>query len=582
MQPRNCTSRLSALFVLLLPVLGGCEGSIDGIAPGTGPGPGGAGGPGLQTPGSGPDGMPLTPEQCAQVGVAAAPSKMRRLQPDEYANTARALLADETLQPKLEPQAGDIVSALEVEKLGNAAHELSTAAKHESYAPCSLDGAEDAACLQGFIEAFGKVAFRRPLEQAEKAWLEASYRRLMDQAVTPPFSFREGVAALAEIILQAPQHFYVHEQGIVDAQLPAGIRRLSGYERATRLSYFMWSSTPDAELMQAADSGMLDSADGVRAQAQRLLAAPAARDMVRRFASAWLRLDATPKHPALESLSKNAQKFPLDSPELRKAMRRESESLYERAFFESGGSFTSLLTSTDAYVDQNLAKLYGVEGPTQAGEFAWVQLPAAQRAGILTRAAFLTSFAGADYQSPVLRGVHVFRHMLCQPLPDPPATADNTPPAPSAANMPHTVRELTETKTYNGTCKACHGVVNPIGFALENYDALGQWQSEEHGTLNGEAFTLPVNAQSDLTAGDLTGTVSGAGELSALLAKSAMAQDCMVEAWFEKALAREPTAEEACSLERVKETFRQGGDLKGLVLDLSASDSALFIREVGP
>lgn len=579
MQPRNCKRPFSVLFVLLL---AGCEGSIDGVAPGSGPGPNNPSDPGAQTPGTSPDGTPLTPEQCAQVGVAAAPSKMRRLEPDEYVNTARALLADSSLAPKLEPQAGDIVSALEVEKLGSAAHELSATAKHESYAPCSLDGAEDPTCLHGFIDAFGKVAFRRPLEQAEKAWLEASYQRLMSQQVTPPFTFREGVAALAEIILQAPQHFYVHEQGVADARLPAGIRRLTGFERATRLSYFMWSSTPDVELMQAADSGTLDSADGVRAQAERLLAAPAARDMVRRFASAWLKLDATPKHPALESLSKNADKFPLDSPELRQAMRRESEALYERAFFESGGSFTSLLTATDAYVDQNLAKLYGVEGPTQAGEFAWVQLPASQRAGIFTRAAFLTSFAGAEYQSPVLRGVHVFRHVLCQPLPDPPATADNTPPAPSAANMPHTVRELTETKTYNGSCKSCHGVVNPIGFALENYDALGQWQGEERGSLNGEPFTLPVNAQSELAAGDLQGTVAGGGELSALLAKSVMAQDCMADAWFEKALAREPSAEEACSLQRVKETFRKSGDLKGLVLDLSASDSALFIREVAP
>jgi hypothetical protein len=492
------------------------------------------------------------------------------------------LLADDTLAPQLAPQAGDIVSALEVEKLGDAARELSGTRRHESYAPCALDTAEDLSCLRGFIEAFGKVAFRRPLEQAERDWLEASYRRLMTQDVMPPFSFREGVAALAEMILQAPQHFYVHERGVTDASLPPGVRRLTGYERATRLSYFMWSSTPDAELMQAADAGALDSADGVRAQAERLLAAPAAHDMVRRFASTWLRLDATPKHPALESLSKNSDKFPSDSPALRQAMRLESEHLYERAFFEAGGSFASLLTSTDAYVDSNLAQLYGVAGPTQPGQFAWVQLPAEQRAGIFTRAAFLTSFGGAEYQSPVLRGVHIFRHVLCQPLPDPPATADNTPPAPSAADVPHTVRELTETKTYDGSCKACHGVVNPIGFALENYDALGQWQSEERGTLDGQPFTLPVNAHSELAAGDLQGSVDGGVELSAALARSTLARDCMAEAWFEKAMAREPSPQEACSLERLKEVFRRDGDLKALVLSLSASDSALFIREVTP
>ena len=558
----------------------GCEGSIDGRLPGGAVGAGDGAGPGSQDPGVTPmDGTPLTPEQCAKLSVVAAPSKLRRLQPNEYLNTARALLNDDKVEPKLEAQAGEIVSALEVEKLGDAARDLAATADHESYAPCALDGAPDSTCLNGFIEAFGKVTFRRPLEQAEKDWLVASYQRLMQQEVTPKFSFREGVSALAEIMLQAPQHFYVHELGVADASLPGGIKRLTGYERATRLSYFMWSSTPDAELMKAADSGGLDSADGVRTQAERLLQAPAARDMVRRFASDWLKLDSTPKHPSLEKLTKNSDKFPLDSPDLRASMRLESESLYERAFFDAGGSFASLLTSTDAYVDANLAKLYGVSGPTNPGEFAWVSLPAEQRAGIFTRAAFLTSFAGSDYQSPVLRGVHVFRHVLCQPLPDPPATADNTPPAPSSADMPHTVRELTETKTYNGSCKACHGVVNPIGFALESYDALGQYQTEEKASLNEQPFTLPVNAQSDLDAGDLKGSVNGGAELSTVLAKSQMAQDCMADAWFEKAMARAPSAEEACSLDRVKETFRKDGDLRGLVLNLSSSDSALFIRE---
>jgi hypothetical protein len=571
------------LLLALALATAGCEGSIEGRLPGGTGGPGSLGGPGSQEPGVAPmDGTPLTPAQCEKLGVVAAPSKLRRLQPNEYLNTARALLKDDKLEPKLEAQAGDIVSALEVEKLGDAARELAATAHHESYAPCVLDGAEDLACLNGFIDAFGKVTFRRPLEQAEKDWLVASYQRLMQAEVTPKFSFREGVSALAEIILQAPQHFYVHELGVADASLPAGIKRLDGYERATRLSYFMWSSTPDDELMKAADSGALDSADGVRAQAERLLLSPAARDMVRRFASDWLKLDSTPKHPALEKLSKDAAKFALDSPELRASMRLESESLYEHAFFEAGGSFTSLLTSTDAYVDSNLAKLYGVTGPTQPGEFAWVTLPAVERAGIFTRAAFLTSFAGADYQSPVLRGVHIFRHVLCQPLPDPPATADNTPPAPSSADMPHTVRELTETKTYNGSCKACHGIVNPIGFALESYDALGQYQTEERGSLNGQPFTLPVNAQSELAAADLQGSVNGGAELSAALAKSPLAQNCMADAWFEKAMARAPTAEEACALDRVKETFRKDGDLRALVLNLSSSDSALFIRESTP
>jgi hypothetical protein len=572
MPPGNPRHSAAVTLAFALAVAG-CEASIEGTLSPAGPRPGSGG---TVTPPNGD--VPLTPEQCARVRIGVASSKLRRLQPSEYVNTARALLKDAQLSPKLEAQASDIASALELEKLGEAARLLASSGKHESYAPCALDAAEDASCLRGFIEAFGKRAFRRPLEDAEKAWLEASYRRLMDADVSPRFSFREGVSALAEIMLQAPQHYYVHELGVADASLPKGIRRLTGYERATRLSYFMWSRMPDEELMAAADTGKLDSAEGVRAAAERLLAAPEAHDMVRRFASGWLKLDATPKHPALEKLSKDAEKFPLDSPALRGAMRAEAEALYERALFEGGG-FLALLTSTDAYVTPELAKLYGVTAPAKPG---WVALPAGERAGIFTRAAFLTSLAGAQYQSPVLRGVHLYRHVLCQPLPDPPANADNTPPAPSSADVPHTVRELTETKTYDGSCRSCHGLVNPLGYALESYDALGQFQAEERGELDGEPFSLPVDSRSEIAAADLEVSVEGGVGLSVALAESRQAQRCMAEAWFEKALAREPSAEELCTLQRLQQKFGQNGDLRELVLDVSSSDSALFIREPSP
>jgi len=505
------------------------------------------------------------------------------LQPDEYANTARALLDDQQLSPHLEPQAGAIITALEVEALNQAANELAQPGKHERYAPCKLDGAADESCARGFIAAFGKVAFRRPLEAEEQSWLLATYQQLLASDVTPAFTFRETIASLAEVILQSPQHVYVQERGVEEPALPAGVRKLTGYERAQRLSYLMSASTPDAELMRAADDGELDSAEGVRAQAERLLDAPGAREMVRDFASQWLRLNDTPQHPSLEKLSKNADKFPLDSAELRTAMRTESEQLYERAFFEDGGSFESLLTGTRAYVDGPLAQLYGVKGgPSAAGEFEWVELPAEQRAGIFTRAAFLTAFASADYQSPVLRGVHVYRHVLCQPLPDPPANVDNTPPVPSDASVPRSVRQLFEAKTSDGSCQNCHNKVNPVGFTLESYDALGQWQSSESGELDGKDFTVPVSTEAELAAGDLIGKVSGAVELSRQLAQSEMAHDCTVQAWFEQAMAREPSEHEACGLHAIEQEFRATGDLRALVLNLATSDSALFIEETAP
>ena len=314
-----------------------------------------------------------------------------------------------------------------------------------------------------------------------------------------------------------------------------------------------------------------------RARTAALLDAAGAREMVHELASS-APLNYTPTHPR-SRLTNKPTSFPLDSPSSR-GVRIESERLYERAFFE--GTFETLLTGTDAYVDGPLAQLYGVEdGPSEAGDFQWVELPSDQRAGIFTRAAFLTSTASADYQSGVLRGVHLYRHVLCQPLPDPPANVDNTPPEPSDANMPKSVRQLFETKTA-GDCQSCHGIVNPLGFAFEGYDALGQLQTTESGELDGEPFTVPVDSQTVLEAGDLRGEVSDAVELSRLLADSAMAHDCTAEVWFERALSREPSDNEACALAAIQEEFRRTSDLRALVLSLASSDSALFIEEDAP
>jgi hypothetical protein len=263
-------------------------------------------------------------------------------------------------------------------------------------------------------------------------------------------------------------------------------------------------------------------------------------------------------------------------------MRAESEHLYERAFYEGGG-FDSLLTGTDAYVDGPLAQLYGVkDGPSKPGEYAWVQLPADQRAGIFTRAAFLTAFANADYQSPVTRGVHIYRHVLCQPLPPPPPNVDNTPPVPSDASVPRSIRQLFEAKTSDGSCQGCHAKVNPVGFTLESYDALGQWQTTETGELDGKPFTVPVDTAAQLAAGDLQGPATGPLDLSQQLADSTMAHDCTVDSWFEQSLARPPTDSETCALDTLKSQFRTTGDLRALILALASSNSALFIQEPPP
>ena len=562
--------------------LAACQGTLlepGGDANGSGTGPGstsGAGGGSGAAPGQ-------KPMSCTSGEVTASPSRLRRLMPDEYVNTARDLLATGDASPRLEAPVGDIIAALEVEKLSLAASELAKLGAHHRLVPCAVDGPADSACALGFIEAFAKLAFRRPPDQAEKTWLSGVYERLAARTdVTPRFSFREMIDAVAEVILQSPQHVYVHELGVQDTALPAGVRRLSGHERATRLSYLMWGTMPDAELTRAADAGELDKLEGLNTQAERLLDDPRAREMIRRLASSWLKLDDTPQHPSLEKLTKDKQRFPMDSPELRTAMRKETEALYERVFFQGEGSFKKLLTSTEAYVNAPLAALYGVAPPAGPDAFGWVTLPADQRAGILTRAAFLTTTGAAEYQSPILRGVFVYRHVLCRSLPDPPADVDNTPPAPSDAAEPRSVRELTTIKTSDSSCGNCHNLVNPVGFALEAFDALGRWQDQELVIFDGQEHRVAVDSRATLAAGDLQGEVSGPVELSKRLSESQMAHDCAVDTWFEKALARKPAEADQCLLEKLRTDFRKSGDLRRLVLAIAGSDASLYIKEPSP
>jgi hypothetical protein len=526
--------------------------------------------------GSGPVGEP--DPACQAAGMAASPARLRRLTPEEHTNTVRDLLAAPKAAPQYEAAVGDVVTELEVERFGDAAHALVALGGHLTYLPCDAQGAANEACAQAFIASFGKAAFRRPLAADEAAWLGATYTKLRGlPGVTPAITFHEAIDALAEVILQAPQHVYLQERGVADPSLPAGVRRMTGPERAARLSYLMWSSMPDAALTAAADDGRLDSAAGVRAEAERLLASPRARTMVRRFASDWLELDAAGQHQALEVLAKSAERFPFDAPELRRSMRAETEALYERAFFDRAGSWKTLLTTTDAYVDAPLAALYGVAGAGAAP--AWVTLDPGQRAGLFTRAAFLTAHATADFQAPIRRGVFLFRHALCQPLPDPPPDADNTPPVPKATSPLRSVRALTDAKTSGGTCSSCHATVNPLGYALESYDAMGRWQTEERGSVGGQAYVVPVDATATLDAGDLEGTLAGGVALSAALADSQLARDCVVERWFAKALARAPGPADMCLLQQLGQRLRTSDDLRDLVLSLAASDAALFIKE---
>ncbi|MFO0726303.1 MAG: DUF1592 domain-containing protein [Myxococcota bacterium] len=546
----------------------------------TGPGPSPSASP---TPTPSPTMSPPPVDPCQGAPVNVPYVALDRLNGAQILNTERAIFQQPSMTLALESGDTTSITQLEVEKLGTAAAALVETKGHDRYAPCDVDGAGSDSCADGFIHAFGEKAFRRPLSAEEVSLLSGVYQRtraLPD--LSPPISFREAIDVVAQVILQSPQHLYKGAIGVNDASLPAGLKRTTGYERATRLSYALTNSTPDDQLLEAAKTGALDTVEGLKAAVRRLLDLPGGHAIVRHFGSSYAGINATVSLPALESLPKDSTRFPMDDPALRSAIRTETEALFEKVFYQSGDTFSALMTSNDAYVNGPLAQLYGVAGgPSDESTFAWVKLDPSQRAGIFTRAGFLAEFANQRYQSPIRRGVHLYRDTLCRTVPPPPPNVNTTPPAPSQdGSQALSVRAQTEHQTSATFCNSCHGQFNPLGFAFEHYDAMGAWQTTDTGTTaNGSHFTVPVNADVTITVSDLAGTISGGVGFSEKLAESHEARDCMAKQWFKTMMGRAPAVEDTCTVSQLAKGFSTSSELMSLVVDVMTSAPALYVRE---
>lgn len=495
-----------------------------------------------------------------------APRPMRRLTPGQYQSTMRDLLGDPGFVAEYDATE-PVIAERGVRQLRDGA-ELALERRAQWTAtvfPCDIDGPADDACADAFIDTFAPRAFRRPLSADERQWLLDAYLDARGQ-----LDFTDAMEVLAATILQAPPMIYLEEQGTPIEGAPEELRRLTDHELASRLSYFVWGSLPDDSLREAADAGRLHDEAELRAQVDRMLADPRAESQLQAMMWRWLQLDGGLLHFSLEEASKDPEHFPEYDAALQDAMRTELEAFVSEAI-ANDGTLEDLLTSTRAYVNGPLAALYGVDaGPTSADEWAWVELPADQRAGMLTRAAFLTVFASTSAQSPIRRGAFTLEEVLCFDPGDPPPNVDDTPVdggAQPGTNEVLTVREATEARTSGEDCFGCHAVINPLGFAFENYDAIGRWQDDE--VVSG----LPVDASGRLSGTDVDGEVHGALELSRRLASSAQVHGCFATHWLESALGGALGELDDCARDRVVESFTAEGSLRELVAAIVLSDS---------
>lgn len=501
-----------------------------------------------------------------------APGGLRRVLSRQYVSSVRVLLGEAAAQAAAPPTDAslhgfDSIAAAELSlpPIAVAAYESSARAVADAAVadpaalaavlPCTPAGTADAACLRQFVTSFGRLAWRRPLEPAEIDRVTA-----IAQAAAQAYTdFNAGVAYAITALLQSPNFLYLVEVGAPDPENPA-VRRLTPRELITRASFFLLDRTPDAALLDLADQGPL-APDALRNLARQLVARPEARDAVARFYEEILRIRG------IEDVSKSAELFPQWSPELAQAMKEETLRLLEDVIWTRDADVRELITADYTYVNQDLAALYGV-APPPGDDFVRVTLPPDQmRSGLLSTSAFLSRFAHPNQTSPTRRGLFVRTTLLCEEVQPPPPGVSTTLPGPTS-NM--TLKEQLQQHMKDPTCNGCHSFIDPIGFALENYDATGAFRTKD----NGETIDPTAEGVVGL------GSFASARELGELLKDDPRVSLCVVKNLLRSSLGHLETPGEEPAIEAVHEAFGASGyRMQDLLVELVASPAFQLVGE---
>jgi len=481
------------------------------------------------------------------------PAPLRRITRFEYGRSisdltgAPASLADGLPPDEITLDFDDIADAYSVSSLHAAAYLdaaeqaaatlTGDAARLTAIAGCDPSGG-DATCVASFIDAFGRRAWRRPLEPDEQQAMQQIYTDTADPGPT------DGVAGVVAAMLQSPQFIYRPEA----APQPTGAATgtppsapLEPYALATRLSFLLTGATPDDTLLAAADSGRLTTEQGLLAETDRLLAGPRAVELFVHVAQQWWELDGLP------TLDKDRSLYRTWTDATPDALAEETR-LFLTDAWQGTPTLKTLLTAPVTFADADLATFYGLPAPAGAG-YQRVDLDPTRAAGMLTQGSFLATHAKADQTSPVLRGKFVRAQLFCTPP---------QPPPPDIVVMPPTVDPRLSTRqrfamhVADPLCAACHQRMDPIGFAFEHYDAAGRWRDIDGGQ--------PVDATGMLTETDVDGALDGVPSLATRLAASDEVATCTARQWFRYAFGRSEQLQSAgdmCAIDKL------AGALKG-------------------
>jgi len=356
--------------------------------------------------------------------------------------------------------------------------------------------ADEAACARQILTTLARRAYRGPVSDDDLQPLLAFYQQGRARG-----TFETGIEEALERLLAGPRFVFRIEHD-PDGVAPGGVHRLSGYDLASRLSFFLWSTIPDEALLGAAQRGTLGEPAALDREVHRMLADPRARALVVNFADQWLQVRN------LRNIVPNSAEFPDFDDNLRQAFRQEAEMFFQSIISEDR-SVLDLLTADYTFVNERLARHYGIPG-VYGSRFRRVTLTDDARRGLLGKGSVLMVTSHADRTSPVVRGKWILENLLGASVPPPPA---NVPPLKETPEdqRPRSMREQMAEHRANPACATCHKIMDPIGFALENFDAVGAWRARD-------ASGHPIDASGELSDGTKVDGVITLRE--ALLARS--------------------------------------------------------------
>jgi mono/diheme cytochrome c family protein len=349
-----------------------------------------------------------------------------------------------------------------------------------------------AACVDRILSTLARRAYRRPVTRADVTNL----KKFVDLAKADGQSVEQGLELAIQAMLVSP-HFLFRIERDPDPTDPTKVHRISDLELASRLSYFIWNSMPDEELLTLAEKRQLSTPAVLDAQVKRLLADPKSSALAENFAGQWL------ETRNLDSIRPDPQKFPEWGPELRDAMKTETRLFFDSMLRENR-PLREFLNARYTFLNEFLARYYGIDGVT-GPDFRRVELTTDQRGGVLSHGSVLAVSSYPTRTSVVIRGKYILQNILGTPPPPPP------PDVPAldeeALGTQVSLRQQMEKHRTNSICASCHSRMDPLGFGLENYDAIGKWRTvdgafpvDSSGTLpSGKSFSTPAEMREVLS-----------------------------------------------------------------------------------